>query len=106
MLSSSISSDVAWAAIRPFLAEAGLAAKVVCMLKSPNYLPALFSASVGQIGRQLRFQELCVISGKWFRGGRNSLLSQVQRRNIAGKILMISTGLDSGQPLSPVGENT
>src|SRR4051794_27980480 len=67
MLSSSISSEVAWAARMPWRAAA-LMAITFCMTVS-HY--CRLAALVGEIVNQHRFQDVCAKSGKWFRARKN-----------------------------------
>src|ERR1700761_5196951 len=71
MLSSSISSDVAWAARMPWRA-AGLMAITLDMTVSPRPLRCGF---LGQIVTEPTFRDVCTKSGKWFRAQENCFVA-------------------------------
>src|SRR5665647_2497196 len=72
MLSRSISSEVAWAAMMPWRAAA-LMAMTFCMTGS--HWPLRCGASLGQIVNEPTFRDVCTPKGKWFRDRENCFVA-------------------------------
>src|SRR5476651_747209 len=83
MLSSSISSEVAWAAMMPWRAAA-LMAITFCMTVS-HY--CRLAALVGRIVNQHKFQDVCAKSGKWFRPRKNCFVATIATKHSGSKLL-------------------
>src|SRR4030081_3771439 len=95
MLSSSISSEVAWAAMMPWRAAA-LMAITFCMTVS-HY--CRLAALVGRTVNRHTFQDVCAKSRKWFHLRKNCFVAAIATKHLGSKQLQFEL-LGFGQSLN------